>query len=361
MKQSMTLVIPVYRPDDRFVSLLRRVAAQNRKPEHLLVMLTLVPSGEKSFVFSGNRGKAARRDRQKSGEATDRTMQDETAQLRRMQQLLEQTGIAKSGIIGDVVPVKKADFDHGGTRDLAARRCESDLLVFMTMDALPADRELFAVLERAFDDPDVACAYARQLPDRNAGVLERYTRGFNYPDRSLKKSAADLKQLGIKTFFCSNVCAAYRRDLYDKLGGFEKHVIFNEDMIFAGKAVKAGYSVSYEADAKVLHSHSYSGRVQLHRNFDLGVSQAMAPEVFASVPSETEGIRMIKETAGYLLRSGRGYLLPELIWQSGCKYLGYRLGRSYRKLPRFLVRLLTMNPDFWRMEQRTVEGRKTDG
>lgn len=36
-----------------------------------------------------------------------------------------------------------------------------------------------------------------------------------------------------KTFFCSNVCAMYRRSIYEKLGGFVKHTIFNEDMIFA--------------------------------------------------------------------------------------------------------------------------------
>ena len=339
MNRSMTLVIPVYRPDSRFARLLKRVARQKRKPEQLVIMLTLTPEGEsRKMRFPGKR---ADQDGSPTGLPEEKQLQD-------MEDLLEKAGIGRAGIQSRVVPVKKEEFDHGGTRDQAARMAKTDLLVFMTMDALPADDRLFAVLEKAFDDPLTACAYARQLPDGSAGVIERYTRGFNYPDRSLKKGAADLKQLGIKTFFCSNVCAAYRHDLYDQLGGFEKRTIFNEDMIFAGKAVQAGYFVCYEADAKVLHSHNYSGREQLHRNFDLGVSQAMYPQVFALTSSESEGIRMIKDTAGYLIRSGRGYLLPKLVWQSGCKYLGYSLGRRYRKLPRFLIKRLTMNPAFWR-------------
>lgn len=41
--------------------------------------------------------------------------------------------------------------------------------------------------------------------------------------------------MGIKTFFCSDVCAAYRVDLFHKLGGFESPVIFNEDMFLLQK------------------------------------------------------------------------------------------------------------------------------
>ena len=76
---------------------------------------------------------------------------------------------------------------------------------------------------------------------------------------------------------------------------------FNEDMIFAGKRIYAGDKVAYVAEAKVIHSHNYTGRQQFHRNFELAVSQAQHPEVFEGVPSEGEGIRMVKATAKYLV------------------------------------------------------------
>jgi len=66
------------------------------------------------------------------------------------------------------------------------------------------------------------------------------------------------------------------------------------------------------------------------------------------VPSEGEGIRLVKDTARYLLRTRRGHLIPRLIWQSGCKYTGYFLGKRYKKLPRRVTLALTMNQRYWR-------------
>ena len=118
------------------------------------------------------------------------------------------------------------------------------------------------------------------------------------------------------------------REIYQKIGGFVNRAIFNEDMIYAGTMVQQGYSVAYAADAKVYHSHNYSGKQQFHRNFDLGVSQAEHPEVFEGVPSEGEGIRLVKKSLNYLLRTGHIWLIPQLIWQSGMKYAGYFLGKK---------------------------------
>ena len=128
----------------------------------------------------------------------------------------------------------RAEFDHGGTRDKAAGLLSGDFFLFMTQDAVPADTYLVEKLAGAFDDEKVDAAYARQLPNPNCSVIERYTRSFNYPDAPSVKTKKDLPKYGIKTFFCSNVCAMYRAETYWRLGGFEKKTIFNEDMIFAG-------------------------------------------------------------------------------------------------------------------------------
>lgn len=115
----------------------------------------------------------------------------------------------------------------------------------MTQDAIPADEHMAGTLLKAFDDPEVWAAYARQLPKENCREVEKYTRSFNYPEESRIKGKEDLPILGIKTFFCSNVCAAWRRDKYLELGGFVKRTIFNEDMIYAGTIVKKGGKIAY--------------------------------------------------------------------------------------------------------------------
>lgn len=90
----------------------------------------------------------------------------------------------------------------------------------------------------------------------------------------------------IKPIFCSNVCAAYNRKMYLELGGFPLKTIYNEDMIYVRKLINVGYAIAYMAEARVHHSHNYTIRQQFHRNFNLAVSQAQYPELFAEYPSE---------------------------------------------------------------------------
>jgi rhamnosyltransferase len=302
--QTFDVVIPVYRPDDRLHQLLACLKRQKAAPQKIL----LVNTEERYFDPSCIRG-------------------------------IDQV---------EVIHISKEEFDHGGTRRMAAAQLSSEFLLFLTQDALPADEVLTTQLLAALADPKVCVAYARQLPAPDCNVLERYTRSFNYPPQSRVKTAEDLPKLGIKAFFCSNVCAMYRRSTYEALGGFTEHTIFNEDMIYAGRALKQGWAIAYCAQAQVVHSHNYSGLQQFHRNFDLGVSHAQYPDVFEGIRSESEGIRMVQQTAGYLIRVKKPYLLPKLIWQSGCKYLGYRLGKGYEKLPAWVIRKCTMNQNYWR-------------
>ena len=232
--------------------------------------------------------------------------------------------------------VKKEEFNHGGTRRKAVECSKAEYFVCMTQDAMPKDSCLIEnLLKPLQEDEMVAAAYARQLPNSDCNVLEAYTRSFNYPDTDGVKTKEDLNRLGIKTFFCSNVCALYNRKIWEEVGGFVD-TMFNEDMICAGHAINAGYKIAYAAKAKVVHSHNLTGRQQYARNFDLAVSQAKHPEVFEGIKSESEGIRMVKSTMKHLFEIKKPWLILQLVWQSGCKYLGYRAGLKYGKKHKML-------------------------
>lgn len=245
-----------------------------------------------------------------------------------------------------VYHISRREFDHGGTRHQAVQRSDAEAFVCMTQDARPADVYLLEKLAARLSE-DVAVSYARQLPGPGSSEYERIARLFNYPEKSCVKSAADLESMGIKTFFCSNVCAAYRRDIYDELGGFIRHTIFNEDMIYAAAAVRAGYKIVYEAGAKVIHSHNYTNIQQLRRNFDLGVSQADNPGVFDGVSSESEGAKLAAAAWNYLKGRKRLYKFPGFCVQCCFKYMGYLLGRHYMWLPKGLVLKITANRIYW--------------
>ncbi len=243
--------------------------------------------------------------------------------------------------------ISQKEFDHGGTRRFGVSLTDADIFVCMTDDALPRNERLIEEMVKGLTKEKVAVCYARQIANKNSGDIERFTRAYNYPKESCVKSQEDLERLGIKTYFCSNVCAAYWRGIYEELGGFIRHTIFNEDMIYAAGAVKKGYRIAYQASAEVYHSHRYTNGQQFRRNFDLGVSQAQHPEVFSGLPSEGEGMRMVKRTACYLKSRKKSRLIPGLIVTSACKYAGYQLGKHYRYLPRRILLKCTGNRMYW--------------
>lgn len=244
--------------------------------------------------------------------------------------------------------ISKREFDHGYTRRRTVAESENDYFVMMTDDAIPADRFLLEKLLEPVYSGEAGMSYARQLTNEDSGIIEQFTRCFNYPDHSEMKSKEDLKEKGIKTFFASNVCAAYNREIYDTLGGFVKHTIFNEDMIYARGLIDAGYKIAYVAEAKVYHSHNYSGIQQFRRNFDLGVSHVQYSGVFDGIRTESEGVRLVKMTSDHLIKMGKPWLILKLFWISGCKYLGYFLGKRYRQLPQRMVKACSMNKEYWK-------------
>lgn len=303
------VIIPVYRPErEKLTKLIDWLNKQTVKPSHVFFMQTLVEKKEDEEVL----------------------------------RMLQKAENAK------IVPIEKKDFDHGGTRNKGAALSKADYMLFMTQDAVPVDAYLIENMVQAMEEEEAATAYGRQLPDDTVGVIEHYTREFNYPAKSYVKSKKDLETMGIKTYFCSNVCAMYRKDVYEKMGGFVLHTIFNEDMIMASKVIQAGYKIAYVAEAMVIHAHKYTYRQQFTRNFDLAVSQRQYHEIFDAVKSESEGMRLVKNTMKYLFRHGKWYLVPDLIFQSGFKFLGYRFGKKYDKLPLWLVKKFSMNPSYWR-------------
>ncbi len=245
-----------------------------------------------------------------------------------------------------VFHVSKREFDHGKTRNLGVAKSQADYFVMMTQDALPTDEFLLERLIAGFTD-QVACAYARQVVTDETTLLEKFTRQFNYPPQDALKTSKDIERLGIKAFFCSNVCCCYRRDVFDKLGGFCDHTIFNEDMIYAAGALKAGYEIAYVSKATVFHSHKYSAMQQFRRNFDLGVSQADHPEIFKGVSSESEGKKLVKAVTIHLKKQHLMRKLFGFYFQCGCKYVGYILGKHYFILPKGIILKITTNKEYW--------------
>lgn len=254
---------------------------------------------------------------------------------------------ARYGTWVSVNDIPVAEFDHGKARNYGASFSSADYLLFMTQDAVPADDRMVESLLAAFAEESVAVAYARQLPRPNAANLERLSREFNYPNVSQTKCKSDLPKLGIKTYFCSNVCALYSKPLFDHLSRFKEGMIFNEDMLFAAAAIQADYSVVYQASARVVHSHDYSAERLFERYFDIGVSQRQHPTVFENVASSGEGSRFVSWMLQKLIHPVDVFGLFCFVMQTLFKGAGFLLGKNYDKLPLALCRKFSSFPAYW--------------
>ena len=222
--------------------------------------------------------------------------------------------------------IQQSEFNHANTRNLALNY-EADFYLFMTQDAMPYDQHLVASLLKAFDDPDVTVAYARQIPYADADAIEAFARTTNYPPTSKIKSKEDLSMMGIKTFFNSDSCAMYRASYFKKVGGFKKDLQTNEDMEFAARAIMDGKKVAYVAEAKVYHSHFFTYKNIWKRYKAIGnffkENSWILQQVAQYHKAESTGIKQALMELKYLLKNSP-LDIPRSILFSLVKYVAFK-------------------------------------
>lgn len=297
------IVIPVYRPDDKFLALLASLRRQTLTNTSLLIIDSGAEKKYRDFYPT----------------------------------------------VARVEEITPAVFDHGGTRQWALEIAPGkDVYVFLTQDAILCGSEALASLVRAFEDPSVGCAFGRQIPHIGADPFARHARQFHYGETSYLRSLADRRRYGLKTVFISDSFAAYRGASLREVGGFPTRAILGEDMYVAAKMLLSGWQLAYVAEAAVYHSHNYSPWQECKRYFDTGVFHAQEPWIRATFgAAEGEGRRFVAVEFLYLWQTAPRYL-PLMALRDAMKFLGYRLGLGERFLPRPLKRGMSMNVMYWK-------------
>lgn len=281
-----TLIIPTLNAEPYICELIRAVQAQTCPPEKFLI------------IDSGS--------------------EDKTASL----------AASFPGIT--VREIERCSFDHGGTRDRAIRNCRTPFVILMSQDAIPADRHCFENLLNKLRDLEIAAVTARQIPRADASPQEQLLRQFRYPDKSMIWSKEQIGEMGIRSYLLSDVCAAYRVSDYLKAGGFEHPVSTNEDMLMASALLDEGYRLAYCAEAKVIHSHSFTLRQEYQRYFRIGFFLAKYRDRFSG--ETQEGVRMLRQITRQLLKQGEIASCFAFWMDCLVRYAGSRAGkRAWKK------------------------------
>lgn len=224
--------------------------------------------------------------------------------------------------------ISKSEFGHGKTRAMAVDMLNSKYIVFLTQDAVLSSRDSIIKLCKPLEEnTNIGVTYGRQLPVASIGDIGNHARIFNYPPVSRLKSREDIPLLGLKTIFCSNSFAAYNRASLLSVGNFPD-VKFGEDTLAAANLVSAGYSIFYNGEACVLHSHEFSLYEEFKRYVAIGKLHRKYSYIFDCFGSTTgEGFRFVQSEIKYLLAQHEYWLLPVAFAHNGAKFLGYRLGK----------------------------------
>lgn len=248
----------------------------------------------------------------------------------------------------EVVGITPAEFNHGGTRQMGADlAADSDILIYLTQDAVPYGPDAFANLVRPFADPEIGAAYGRQLPREGATAIESHGRLFSYSSKPLVRSWESRKSMGFKSIFFSNAFGAYRREALISVGGFSSDVIFGEDTLVVARMHRTGWKTAYVPDATVRHSHAYSIAEEFRRYFDIGVLHARERWLLDQFGSASgEGRRFVLSELNHLLRHAP-YQIPSAMVRTIAKYAGYKIGRRENRITPRMKYHLGLNRQYW--------------
>lgn len=255
--------------------------------------------------------------------------------------------IAAADPLCRLLHVNRAEFDHGGTRDDAARTCQSDYLWFLTQDAIPAEPNCLEELVKAVQDEKVACAYGRQLASKDASRIEQLNRKANYSSHDFVRSSASVSSLQIRAFFLSNTCCLYKRELYLSCGGFQHELPTNEDMLMAATFLHNGYSTAYCAKAWVWHMHRMTLKQWYQRSFDIGAFTELFKKQLEGVDTHGEGKKYAYSIIKQLFQEGRIISIFYFGMVCAIRLLGDSDGHRYASLSHSSILRRTQNRTFW--------------
>lgn len=242
--------------------------------------------------------------------------------------------------------ISRSEFNHGVTREAARHWVGTDIVVYLTQDAIPIEPGAIARLVAPIREGRVQITYGRQLSRPGSNLLESFPRKFNYPEISHIRTIEDISRYGVYTFFCSNSFAAYRQDALDRVGGFPA-VLTNEDYLATAAILKDGGKIAYVAEAQVIHSHSYTLAEEFKRYFDTGYIRAERPWVQNLVgAAEKRGVGFVAQLLQALVLQAP-YLIPYALLQTLVKALGYRIGAWSVRAPVWWKIRLSQQSYYW--------------
>ena len=162
------------------------------------------------------------------------------------------------------IQIRPEEYNPARVMNLGMTLARSNIAVFLNADAAPQGAAWLRPLGEAFQDPQTAAVFGRQIPrpDCQAVFAHDYARCFG-PNRASARWE----------HFFSMVSSGIRKDIWERRG-FLESMQYSEDDEYARWCRSEGWRVAYCPESIVMHSHNYTPSQAYKRSF--GEARALA-------------------------------------------------------------------------------------
>lgn len=151
-----------------------------------------------------------------------------------------------------VVPITQAEFTHPKALNRGMEAADAPVVYSIVGHGNLSNDQTLRAVSKQFTDPNVAGTYGVTFPGMVSSRTERFLAGpliF-----SGLKPAEKIKKSGMGVLAAN--CAAFRRDVWQELGGFDPaYEAGGEDTELAKRMLAAGFDIVREPLLSVHHSH----------------------------------------------------------------------------------------------------------
>lgn len=234
-----------------------------------------------------------------------------------------------------IIQINPADFHHSRTRNLGAENACGKILVYLTQDALPLDKNWLKILVKPIKENNISLVYGRQTAYKNAKIMETFFYQYFYPEDEnylTKDDIKDKKSFYIDHVYISDVCSAINVDLWKKIQ-FDNDISMSEDKDFAIRALLDGHIIKYESKAVVFHSHNYTIKSLFKRRFKDGSAYSQIGFDSKDDSFFFKGLKYFKEELKFVISSKNLVWIPYVVLYDVIYFLGFQIGNYHKYLP----------------------------
>jgi rhamnosyltransferase len=218
-----------------------------------------------------------------------------------------------------ILRIPSAEFTFGRSLNLGVQAARGEFIVIASAHVYPVYPDWLESLLRPFEDDRIALTYGKQRAPETAKFSEQQIYHQWYPDLGKPRQ---------ETAFCNNANAAIRKSLWE-MNPYDETLTGLEDLAWAKWAKEQGYTITYVAEAEIIHIHDETPQGVFNRYRREGMAfKKIYPEAYFNVYDFLRLTSMnILSDLWYAARGGVLWKnMKSIFWFRFMQFHGTRLG-----------------------------------